>query len=453
MKVQRALKRAEEIPKISIPDPDYAVETIADEIRKQKLLLFDNGTAVLKFAQYYSRLSPDECEAFVIALLPPEMQIAVPSSQIKEVIRRLRFIPQLQIDLQAEFWKSQMFVNLQNGIYSIADQELVFSRDEFVFDYCLDFEYRARSKLEDAPAFKRFVDTSLGLEQLECLLRMLGYCVSSLTKGRKAFVCYGKGRTGKSTILNVLEFVIGEGLVSHEPFHSMSTERSKAHYLGKRVNLSRETSSKINKQEESFKSLISCEVTTGSEKYEKQRDFIASLSFVFAGNSDIEFGVTDDALLDRLVYLMFTKEIPEDQIDLDLEKKLLDERDVIFSLALDSLKGLIRDRYDFKMGSAAKEHLQHRRFMIHSPESFLEDKCQLSASGKVSKVTLYAAYSAFCDANALKPEGRNHFYDRVRSYNAAITDGRVPDSKGNSVQGFNGISLVSAEQSEDESGE
>ena len=59
----------------------------------------------------------------------------------------------------------------------------------------------------------------------------------------------------------------------------------------------------------------------------------------------------------------------------------------------------------------------------------------------------------FCEANALKPEGRNRFYDRVRSYHAAITDGRVLDSKGNSVQGFHGISLISAEQPADESNE
>ena len=444
MNVYRALKRAAELPKISIPDPDFAVEAIANEIRKQKLLLFDNGTAVLKFAQYYGRLSSDECEAFIIALLPPEMQIAVSSSQIKEVIRRLRFMPPLQIDLQSEFWKAQLFIKLKNGVYDIERQELVYNRD-CVFDYCLDFEYRAGSTLEDAPAFKRFVESSLGLEQLECLLRVLGYCLSSLTKGRKSFVFFGRGRTGKSTILNVLEKVIGDGLVSHEPFHAMSGERAKAHYQGKRVNISRETSTKINKNEEAFKSLVCSEFTTGSEKYEKQRDFIATLSFVFAGNTDLEFGVLDDAILDRLVYLMFTREIPEEDIDLDLETKLLAEKNVIFSLALDSLKGLIEDRYDFKMAPVAQQHLQRRRFGLHSPESFIEEKCRLSDGGRVSKVTLYAAYSAFCEANALKPEGRNRFYDQVRAFNAQITDGRVLDTKGNSVQGFHGIALKSAD--------
>ncbi len=446
MNISRVLKHAAEIPKISVPDPDHAVEIIVEEIRKRNLLRFDNGTAVLKFAKHYSRLSPDECEAFIIALLQPEMQIAVSSCQIKEVIRRLRFMPQLQIDLQAAIWKAQLFVNLKNGVFDIVEKDLVYNRDEYIFDYCIDIEYKARSKLEDAPNFKQFVETSLGLDQLECLLRVLGYCLSSLTKGRKAFIFYGKGKTGKSTILNVLEAVIGEGLVSHEPFHAMSGERAKAHFEGKRVNISRETSNKANKNEEGFKNLISCEPVTGSEKYEKARDFVATLSFLFAGNVDLEFGVTDDALIDRLVYLMFTREIPEADLDLDLEQKLLAEKDIIFSLALDSLKGLITDKYDFKMSPEAKAHLRRRRFNIHSPESFLAEKCKIVTEGRVSKVALYAAYVAFCEANALRAEGRNRFYDRVRSYNAAITDGRVLDSKGNSVQGFHGVALKPADQ-------
>ena len=453
MQSQLNNKSATGIPPIPIPDPDHAVEILADEIRKRKILQFDKGVAVAKNDRHYRRLLPDETEAFIVALIPEEMQYMVASSQIKEVIRRLRFMPQLQIDLQAEFWKSQLFVNLQNGIYSIADQELVYNRGELVFDYVLGFEYRARSKLEDAPVFKRFIESSLGMEQLECLLRIIGYVLSSLTKGRKAFVFFGRGRTGKSTLLNVLESVIGDGFVSHQPFFTVSHERSKAHYPGMRAIICRETSTKVNRCEEGFKSLVSCEFNTGAEKYQRQCDFVATLSFVFAGNTDLEFGVLDDAILDRLVYLMFMREIPDEEIDLDLEEKLLAEKDVIFSLALDSLNGLIEDRFDFKMAPVAEDHLRRRRFGIHSPESFLDEKCLVTNGGRVSKVALYAAYVTFCDANALKPESRNRFYDRVRSYNATITDGRAPDSKGNSVQGFHGIALKSTDQQVDDDDE
>lgn len=382
----------------------------------------------------------------VVNLIEDKSKSIVPMKEINEALKRLRYVPDLQIDLSEKFWKNQFKVNLAHGVYDIMKQAVIPRRDEEIYDYFIKIRYRPHCNLEDAPVFKKYIETSVGMDQYECLMRVLGYCISSLTKGRKAFVFYGIGRTGKSTILNVLEAVVGGGLVSHEPFHTMSGERAKAHYLGMRMNISREASNRPNRNEESFKSLVSCEYTTGSEKFEKQKDFVATLSFIFAGNSDVEFTYTDDAVLDRLVYLIFNKTIPEDEIDPDLEEKLLGEKDVIFSLALDSLKGLIEDKYDFKMAPIAEEHIRHRRYLIHSAESFLDEKCKLSENGKVSKVVLYAAYSAFCKANALKPEGRNTFYTKVRNYDASITNGRVPDSDGNSVQGFHGISLIGGER-------
>ena len=404
---------------------------------------------------HYQRIKSADEEALIFNSLDEKSQRVVPFKEIKEATKRLCYIPELQVDLTEEFWKGQMLVNLSHGVYDVLRQELVPVRGEFKFDYVINIRYRPHCKLDDAPNFKRYVETSVGMEQYECLMRVLGYCISSLTKGRKAFVFYGIGRTGKSTILNVLEAVIGGGLVSHEPFHTMSGERAKAHYEGKRCNISRETSTRPNRNEESFKSLISCEYTTGSEKYEKQRDFVATLSFVFAGNSDVEFTFMDDAIIDRLVYIIFNRTIPEDEIDLELEEKLLEEKDVIFSLALDSLKGLIADKYDFKMAPVAEEHIKHRRYLIHSAESFLDEKCKLSENGKVSKVALYAAYTAFCKANALKAEGRNRFYDKVRNYDTSIRDGRAPDAAGNSVQGFHGISFIGGEcqATDDESDE
>lgn len=445
MTIKDLTNRLRDVQRIHVADPDHAADEIVPAIIKSNILFYDNRTPVMRMPLNYQRLKPADEEALIFNMLDAKSQRIVPFKEIKEAKKRLCYIPDLQIDLTEEFWKGQMLVNLAHGVYDIMKQEIVPVRNDYMFDYFININYKPKCTLEDAPTFKHYIETSVGYDQLECLLRVLGYCISSLTKGRKAFVFFGIGRTGKSTMLNVLEAVIGGGLVSHEPFHVMSGERAKAHYEGKRVNISRETSTKLNRNEESFKSLISCEYTTGSEKFEKQRDFVATLSFIFAGNADIEFVYMDDAVLDRLVYIVFTKEIPENEIDLNLEEKLIAEKNVIFSLALDSLKGLIEDRYDFKMGATAEEHIRHRRYLIHSVESFIDEKCILSEKGKASKVALYAAYIAFCKANALSPVGRNTFYDKVRNYNASIVDGRAPDAAGNSVQGFHGISLIGGE--------
>ena len=276
MTIKEIVKRTENIPKITVSDPEHGADEIVAAIIEQRILLFDNRVPIIRCPLHYQRLSSEEAEALVFNLLDKKARVTVPNKQIKESLKRLCNMPELQIDLMEAFWENQMMVNLTHGVYSIMRQEVIPKSDDDIYDYYINIRYIPHCHLEDAPVFKKYIETSLGMDQCECLLRVLGYCLSSLTKGRKAFVAHGIGRTGKSTALNVLEAVIGGGLVSHEPFHTMSGERAKAHYEGKRVNISRETSTKLNRNEESFKSLVSCEFTTGSEKFEKQRDFVGS---------------------------------------------------------------------------------------------------------------------------------------------------------------------------------
>lgn len=441
------LSRIPESSRISVDDPDSAPELLADAVIRGNIFFFDGVTPVIKMILHYQRISKKEAIAFIYGYLDEKSQIVVPNRHIEEAYKRLQFMARLQIDLEAEFWKAQMYVNLSSGIYDIIKQELVPLRGQFKFDYVVDIRYQPHCILDDAPNFKNYVETSVGMDQYECLMRTLGYALSSLTKARKCSVILGRPMVGKSLILDLLESVLKGALVSHESFDRMGTERAKAKYIGRRVNISRETNTKPNKNADSFKSLISNERTTGEEKYEVQKSFIPTLFFIFAGNVDIEFAkeCMDDAVIDRLYYIIYDKEIPAEKIDLDLDKKLWDERNVIFSIALDSLKGLIEDHYDFKAGPAAVEHLKHRRYLIHTVESFLTERCIITESGKVSSTALYEAYVAFCRANALTPESDKSFYGKIMAFNPSIRRGRVPDINGNLVRGFHGISLVGAD--------
>jgi len=455
--IKNIVARIPESARISVDDPDSAPELLTDAVIRGQLLFFDGPTPVIKMILQYQRISKKEAIAFIYGYLDEKSQIVVPNRHIEEAYKRLQFMARLQIDLEAEFWKAQMYVNLSSGIYDIIKQELVPLRGQFKFDYVVDICYRPHCILDDAPNFKNYVETSVGMDQYLCLMRTLGYALSSLTKARKCCVMLGRPKSGKSSILDLLESVLKGDLVSHESFDRMGTERAKAKYIGRRVNISRETNTKPNKNADSFKSLISNERTTGEEKYEVQKSFIPTLFFIFAGNVDIEFAkeCMDDAVIDRLYYIIYDKEIPAEKIDLDLDKKLWDERDVIFSIALDSLKGLIEDHYDFKAGPAAVEHLKHRRYLIHTVESFLTERCIITESGKVSSTALYEAYVAFCRANALTPESDKSFYGKIMAFNPSIRRGRVPDINGNLVRGFHGISLIGGESqvTDDESDE
>ena len=447
MKIQAIISRIPDNARISVDDPSSAPDLLTDAVLRGQLLFFEGTTPILKMVLHYQIISKQEALAFICGYLNDLSQVIVPNRHIEEAFKRLQNMARLQIDLEAETQKSQMYVNLSCGIYDILRQELVPLRGQLTFDYLLDLRYRPHCKLEDAPVFKQYVETSLGIDQYDCLLRTFGYALSGLTKARRCCVMLGRPKSGKSTMLDLLEAVLGDDLVSHESFDRMGSEKAKAKYIRKKANISREISLKPNKDAESFKSLISNERTTGEEKYEVQKSFVPKLFFIFAGNVDIEFAkdCLDDAVLDRLYYIIFDKEIPAEKLDLDLDKKLWNERDIIFSMALDSLKGLIEDRYDFREGPAAVDHIKHRRYLIHTVESFLTERCIVSEAGKVSSTSLYEAYVVFCRANALSPESDKSFYGKVMAFNPSIRRGRVPDINGNLVRGFHGLALIGSE--------
>ena len=185
MKIKDLTNRIKNIPGIPVADPDHAADEIVPEIVKREILFYDNRTPVIKMPLHYQRIKSADEEALIFNSLDEKSQRVVPFKEIKEATKRLCYIPELQVDLTEEFWKGQMLVNLSHGVYDVLRQELVPVRGEFKFDYVINIRYRPHCKLDDAPNFKRYIETSVGYDQLECLLRVLGYCISSLTKGRK----------------------------------------------------------------------------------------------------------------------------------------------------------------------------------------------------------------------------------------------------------------------------
>lgn len=429
----KALKR-----KLIISDKENVIEELCKQIITLKIIFFENLTLVFNMGKHHVRLTDDIGVSVIRCLLNDEDSLTVSDSTLKAVIERLRYIEALQIDLEKGILKSELFINTDNGEYDILHQQLLSERSDNIYDYCLHFKYKPGSKLDDAPVFKNFVATSIGEENYKCLMRIIGICLSSLTKGRKAFLLIGKGRTGKSTLLNFIESILDPDLVSHIPFHKMGSERARWHYVGKRINISRDNSATPMKDEEGFKSLISCEETVGREVYKKYIHFRPTLKFIFASNWPPVFAHPDDAVIDRLVVIRFTRKIPEDQLDLELEDKLKSEADTICSIAIDTLKDLIESGYDFKESEDSKEYIAQMRAAIHSVDMFLDEETVLDQEGSVSSEALFSRYKEYCRKNGVTALGRNTFIDNVKHYSDTIEYGKVQSGLSR-VNGFRGI--------------
>ena len=433
---------------LRIADIRTAPEEIVSFVIKNRLMICGQGRLYLNSGTHWKLCKSVDLPDILCSLLTPGQASQIPTRAIDEACKRLMRHPSLRVDMEAEREKNKHLVNVKNGVYNIIDGSFTEQRGDAIFDYMLNFSYEPEAKIELARSFIAFVHSSLGQIYLPCLLKILAYCVSSLTKARKAFLLLGKGATGKSTILEFVESIAGNEQCSHVPFHKIGNEQARAEYMAKRLNISRDNSDQPMRREDAFKSLVSNEMLTGRRLYENAVDFVPRLKLIFASNVDLNFARPDDAVYDRLMVIPFIKEIPTEKRDIELLQKLLDERDIIFSVALSTLPELVKSGYDFGEPDESKQIIERYRAALHTAESFINECCNIDENGTVSSVLLYRHYCSWCNENGFDPEGQRTFYSHVRSFDSSICDGKVWHG-GSRVNGFKGLRLKESSDAQD----
>lgn len=411
------------------------VKKIVSDVLKLELLYFENDSKYLKTPTHYQHISDDDVKVIIRMLIAPGERAGIPTRVIKEAIEILSETLELQVDLEANARKNVHLINVKNGVYDINHQTLLPHDIKYEFDYILNFNYIPPDKRK-LKAFDYYLDTSIGKANAPSVNITIGYALSSLTDVKKAVVVIGPPHSGKSKLLDIIDLAVGSDYVRTNPFHKIGAEQAVASYLGGvRVNLSRDVKLETIREDEGFKSVISCEPINGRLLYQNSRTVTPRVKCIAASNSVPRFKSPDEASLDRL--LLIKIQGYHGELNHALPKQLSEEIDSICSEAVDTLKEFVKSNYDFKLSKESIELLEHEKAKLHTVESFLEDNYEEDEKGCVSSVSLYNHYLEWCRSNAFDATGKNSFYETVRN-TCVVTYKKVP--MGNSyVNGFWGI--------------
>ena len=435
--------------RIRLPDrkPD---STLYAELIDRECFVFDNGTPYIRCDGYYQILTRDDAVCLITEYIDESDRGKISASLPKLTLEKLIRDSRLQLDIKEAFWENQYLINVRNGVYDIKKRQLIDVRDKKpIFDYVLDFCYRPNCRMEMAPTYTSFLETSLGEEFHDVLMRVTAYCLSSLTKGRKAFEFLGPGQRGKSVWLDLMSSVVPEEHRSNISFSDLGKREYLVQLRDKRINICSDNDPAPMKNESLFKRIVSCEKVMARALYQSAVSFAPTAKLIFASNHDLEFAHPDDELLDRLLVIPFSKEIPDDRRDLDLVSKLISEKDIIMSMAVDTLKDLVEKNYDFNEPESCKEYMRWKRFELSPDIGFLSTQVEIDPYGKISSKKLWEEFNSWCCENALKPQGQKTFLNKVLAYDSRINKCMIGPA-GRRINGFKGLRYKSANDFEDE---
>ena len=305
---------------------------------------------------------------------------------------------------------NQVWLNMRNGTLEVGQDGMVRLREhrkEDYFFYTLDYAYDPEAECSQ---WTKFLNRVLPEGDTQAVLaEFVGYCLMKDHRFEKMLWLYGGGQNGKSVTLDVIESLLGAGNVSYLSLSDLTTnDERRTGIEGKLLNISHESGKDVNPSV--MKQLTSGEKVTMKhlyvDHYETQNygKFIAAFNIL--PRAEISAG-----FFRRLIILPFNETIPDEEVDRNLTFKLRQELPAILNWVLSYLPMLMK-RNAFTASPACEKALDSYKMQSDNVKLFASEMCEASSSS-VPASDVYAAYRAFCSDSALKPLGRNKFYERM----------------------------------------
>ena len=276
-----------------------------------------------------------EIEKAMIELIPNLKDV-----QRKEVMKYLMLIcEELQVS-------DARYIAFNNGVYDVVEDELKPFSTEIVVTNQIPWNYvpDAYNELAD----KTLTKLSCGDVTIRALLEeCIGYCFYRRNELGKAFILTGDKSNGKSTFLDVLKYILGEGNISALDLKELGDRFNTSMMFGKLANIGDDIGDDFlqGSQVSIFKKIVTGNRIKAERKGQDPFEFNPYIKLLFAANDIPRMKDKTGAVLRRLVIIPFNASFSVDDpdYDVDIKYKLIEQGSIEYLIQL-GLAGLKRVR-------------------------------------------------------------------------------------------------------------
>lgn len=343
--------------------------------------------------------------------------------QINEIFNLL--MDDLRIAIQDSMCNQHKnLLNFKNGMFDIETQQLYGHSPQYLSTIQIPHEYVANDlSPEDIQLVDFLRQTKLAPDDVNMVLDYMAYSMTT-DNTKKCFMCLvGGSNTGKSTLINVVNALIGKHNNSALSIHDMAVRFYPAQLKDKLTNTCADNSS------DSLNDIANLKKITGNDEimYEdkgcKPYFFLPFAKLWFSFNTlPLQLEEKSDAFYERIRIAEMKNKIVLTQRYVD---DLISPESIssIIPVLCKRLKGLKKIKPS-KNSKLLSDRLRSESDSIHS---FLTQKTQRTGDYQdyVAKDTMYNEYSRFCLQEDRIPYKRNMFYRQIEVL------GFVPMKNGN----------------------
>lgn len=318
-------------------------------------------------------------------------------------------------------------VNFQNGTLDTATMAFRDHEREDDLIGCLPYSYSGGQAF---PKISRFLEMTIpDADGRLAYMSHLGAAMLADTSLHKALVLFGPTRSGKSSLLQLAQLVMGyhrgsaaSGLIFAPSSPGANSRAVWADATPQLVCLDEFPEKALRDDgEDMFKAMVAHGGVPTRHIYGKERPANTwTAKLLFATNNRLHYTDRSHALTERLILVECPNVLPEAHRDPFLLSKLEPELAGFAQSCLDAALAVLRTgRYP--ISQAMRDLLDDIERNGDSAKLWLSERCEIQPEGCEPTQALYEDYRRWCDGNGVRAISRPRLRDAMLSFSRAIT--------------------------------
>lgn len=305
------------------------------------------------------------------------------------------------------------FIAFKNGIYNIDTGDFLPFSPDYVIMNKINFDYvpDAYNKITDNTLDKLACND----EEIRLLLEeVIGYTFYRRNELRKAFIMIGDKANGKSTYLDMIKTVLGDGNTAALDLKELGDRFKTAELFGKLANIGDDIGDEFIPNPAVFKKLTSGDRLNAERKGQDPFDFNNYSKMLFSANNIPRIKDKSGAVINRLVIIPFNATFSPNDPDYDpyIKYKLRkpESMEYLIQLGIAGLKRVLNNR---RFTTSAKVQKELQEYEENNNPILLFFKEEPKIENEPTNA-VYAKYNEFCLANSFNPMSNIEFSKQVK---------------------------------------
>lgn len=395
-----------------------------------KFYFYENGVYSEKSNEETCKIIKSHCD-----------DLYLKKSHITNVFEEWKF----DIAIKTEDLNNDPYIlNLKNGLLNLKTMELSEHNSNYKSTIQLNVNYRPELNIENATLFNGYLDKCIPDEETKLQAQeMLGYTYLGICP-EKFFILTGETNTGKSTFLDIIEFIIGEKNKSNIPLQKLDENFKTVHLFNKLINICADLPQTALKDIGNLKMLTGGDFIYAEHKGVDGFSFKNKAKLIFSCNQlPLNEAEQSEAFYNRLILLIFPYRIKNENINPNYKIDLLSEVDYIFLWGLEGLQRLIKNKFQFTESEASIKLKSRYKKESDPIQLFLDNNCEfekLNSEG-IEGNELYGYYNEWSKDLGYKAKDNSVFGQAIiRRYGNIKKQKRVNGKRKNIYEGLKYVS-------------